>query len=241
MRRLIPLMAVMVGLVIGCQQPPAPPVQQVVETPVAKPETPAEYAQRLRLRAHEIAQGELSRLAAADLVYRSSSELHETLNLRTGVPMGLYMKIYRNFTGAEVMSIDQTSSLLAPVAVTIRYDYDLIGTTMHIMSDKTSKAKSQKDTDYSVVSRFFVTRRYLCDTDGFVVGDLPPLLSRAQYWPHGKQLSSQNRDMTALEAPDAGAAASASGAQSGRLLGPSFPTGNLPVVPKTPPPGAVDN
>lgn len=219
MGRVITLLALVSALLVGCQPPQSPtgPADAVTHS-----ETASEYADRLRKSADELAQRELSRIAAAELVYRGNAT-PQTHMLAIGGSVTLYMKIYRNFTGYEVLAVDQTNSLLNPISIEVRYDYDLVSTDLAQMEEE-----ANKELQYNAFDRFFVRRVYACDKDGRPVGDLPPLPPRAEYWPHKIRLTESNRDMTGQTAPTVDVPITP-------LVG-----GNLPTMPATPPPGAMD-
>ena len=238
MRRLIPVIAVVAGVLIGCQPQQTVPVEVVAPAP--EPETPAQYAERLRVSASELAQSELSRLAAAEFVYRGNA-MPQTHLLAMGGSATLFMKIYRNFTGFQVLAIDETNSMLNPISIEIRYDYDLVAT-----KPARTTAESLEDMEYRPIDEFYIRRLYACDSDGHTVEELPPFPPRAEYWAHKSRMAETDRDMTNQETPTEGLATSPfaggpqGGAPPGRAAGPSFPAGDLPVMPKTPPPGAMD-
>jgi hypothetical protein len=93
--------------------------------------------------------------------------------------------LYRQFRDFEVVDIARTESILHPVRYTIRYDFDVIGTTM------TDKAKTR---DLQLIRRasadwYFVkhtedsvTRTYDSDSGGRPMNPYTPILERLNYW-----------------------------------------------------------
>jgi hypothetical protein len=155
--------------------------------------------------------------------------------LAMGGSVTLYMKLYRNFTRYEVLAVDQTNSLLNPISIEIRYNYSLVGTAL-----AQSEAEANDDLAYSAIDEFHIRRVYACDKDGRLAEDLPPLPPRAEYWPHKSKLAAPDRDMTGQTAVTDTIPMSPFGGGGVMPGGPSFPGGDLPVMPKTPPPGAID-
>lgn len=162
------------------------------EEPVS-PETNAQYAKRMRVKARDLALEELARMSAADLVYRNQSELHTRESLMMNTRTGVYVKLYRDFKAYSIIDIYRSDSIMAPISFEIRYTYDIIGTTPRQMEDTDSEALSQRDSVYEDLGTYQLTRWYECDEDGNYLGNLPVLPSRPDFYTLGRQPSEGTR------------------------------------------------
>ena len=82
--------------------------------------TRADYADFLRGEAVKLAEAELARLSAIELVYRNKVYYHSFSIPQTWLKGGAYVKMYRQFTDYSVVNITHTTSLLHPVAFSRR-------------------------------------------------------------------------------------------------------------------------
>ncbi|MCH7959445.1 MAG: hypothetical protein IID08_04915 [Candidatus Hydrogenedentes bacterium] len=129
----------------------------------------------LLARAEELAQSEIARLAAEALVYRSNAELHETILPVIGSKVGVYVKMYREFTGYEVVDIVRSNSILYPVEIAIRFDFDVLATEVRSIGAPDAQVHAQADYRFRVFRQDSVRRRYRCDPEGNPVDILPEL------------------------------------------------------------------
>lgn len=129
----------------------------------------------LLARAEELAQSEISRLAAEALVYRSNAELHETVLPMIGSKVGVYVKMYREYTGYEVVDIVRSDSVLYPIEIAIRFDFDVLATEVRGMGEPDAQTHAQADYRFRVFRQDSVRRRYRCDPEGNPVDILPEL------------------------------------------------------------------
>ena len=126
-------------------------------------------------RAEELAQSEIARLAAEALVYRSLATLHETRLPVIGSKVGVYLKIYREFTGYEVVDLVRSNSVLYPIDIVIRFDFDVLTTEVRGMSEPDAQKHAQADYRFRVFRQDSITQRYHCDSEGNTVDALPKL------------------------------------------------------------------
>ena len=129
----------------------------------------------LLARAEKLAQSEIARLAAEALVYRSNAELHETRLPVIGSKVGVYVKMYREFTGYEVVDIVRSNSVLYPVEIAIRFDFDVLATEVRGSGEPDAQRHAQADYRFRVFRQDSVRRRYRCDLEGNPVDILPEL------------------------------------------------------------------
>lgn len=129
----------------------------------------------LQIRADELAQSEIARLAAEALLHRSRATLHETRLPVIGSKVGVYLKIYREFTGYEVVDIVRSNSVLYPIEMVIRFDFDVLATEVRGMSEPDAQVHAQADFRFRVFRQNSVTRRYRCDSQGNTADTLPEL------------------------------------------------------------------
>ena len=148
---------------------------------------PASYTKHLIDQATKLGEREIARMSAAELIYRNQSFLNESAIkgdvLAPG--FGMYLKIYRSFTGFKIKDIYRSESFLYPVAYDIEYDFDLLGTTPRVYSDPKSVELSAADTQFNLIGRYNLTRRYKVDAQGNYTGTLPELPPRANFSTRG--------------------------------------------------------
>lgn len=141
--------------------------------------------QALLEKAQKLAESELARLSAAEMIYRNKVYDHVYIDEDNGVRTDILMKYYRSFRAAEVVDVKRTDSLLFPVEFIIQYDYDLIGTGMEAGLPATMAKAAKKvknDTAFQVYSSESLTRQYRCDSAGDCDILDPDLLPRPNYW-----------------------------------------------------------
>jgi hypothetical protein len=168
---------------IGCDRPPASIGADSV-APVAGTTLVGDGVEILR-KAEALAQSELERMAAAEMIYRMRTYEHTLILLDEGeTKESVFLKYYRQFTGYEVLEVERTTSLLRPVRYTIRFDFDLIGTNAF-----DSKRKSVEPIRQAIQDRYFVkyssdslVRTYECDAAGDPTSTYSPVLERPNYY-----------------------------------------------------------
>lgn len=141
--------------------------------------------QVLAQKAEALAKADLAKMAAAEMVYRNHVFIHVfQLQAGTNVPTYLFMKLYRSFSGYEVVDIEKTSSVLRPIKFTIRYDADRIGTRDIKASKENQEALQQAERDKAFMARDkeSITRQYYCDAQGNVIEAPSPILPRPNFW-----------------------------------------------------------
>lgn len=141
-----------------------------------------EYTEHLMSKGHELAKRELGRMAAAEMMYRNKVELQEIDSGLYAPGTGVYLKIYRNFTGYEIEDIYRSESYLYPVAYQIRYTYDLLGTGPAHSSTPDAVKAAEAQNEFSVLGEYSLVRRYRADREGNYVGNLPDLPPRPNFY-----------------------------------------------------------
>ncbi len=137
----------------------------------------------LKAWAQELGESELRKLAAAEMIYRNAVFEH-LLEGDLSVSC-TYMKLYRQFREFEVVDIARSESILRPVRYTIRYDYDLLGTSTEHQSrvrDLSLAREAASDMYFSKITEDSLTRTYDSDGIGRPVNNYPPQLERPNYW-----------------------------------------------------------
>ena len=153
------------AVVCGCEPAPAgSSIQNGTGTHV-------EYGEALMQRALLLAEEEFARFAATELVYRNQTETQETILPIIGSRVGATIKMYREFTGYEIVDILRTNSMLYPIEIVVRYDYDVLTTKVRGLG--TPDAVSVTDADHEFDTRWkgSFTHRYKCDGDGTPLGE----------------------------------------------------------------------
>jgi hypothetical protein len=146
--------------------------------PIVGPERVAEFMEK----AHALAEEELAKFNEIERTYMGASRLYRIPHPAL-IQMGVYVKLYREFTSCEVEDILLTRSLRYPIAYRIRFDYEIYATyPRHVINDKQAKQKSLSDTEFSVLRDGQVRRRYKVDAQGNYKGDLPRLPKPEGYY-----------------------------------------------------------
>ena len=160
--------------------PAAVKIDQVVESS-------NEYAEPAVLieKANALGKSEIARLAAAEMIYRNKVYIHAfQLDGSSGQPIRLFMKLYRQFTGYEVVDIERSSSVLRPLKISIRFNYDRIGTRDVKGNTGDTELRSQVEADVAFITHDSesIVREYPCNAQGEVVKLPSPVLDRPNFW-----------------------------------------------------------
>lgn len=152
------------------------------------------YIDMLRAKAAALAESELARMAAVELIYRSRVQLYETEDPVFSNKIGVYMKLHRNFTGYRLIDIVRSESLMFPIVIEIQYDFDLLATKTHPMKAPNAKELAKGERDLRVLGHYSFLRLYRCGVDGNVVEGAGQFLPRPDLYAldklarHGPQL-----------------------------------------------------
>ena len=95
---------------------------------------------------------------------------------------GVYIKLYRNFTGYEVVDIYRSDSLIRPIAYAIRFYYKILATAPQHIDLPNAKELAEQDNTFSLLSKHNLTRYYACDVNGDYMGNLPDVPARPNYY-----------------------------------------------------------
>lgn len=149
--------------------------------------TRAEYADFLTQKAAELADAELARLSAIELMYRDKTYFHSYRMSQGNIFGAAYAKIYRQFTDSRLVDITRSESILHPLVLTIDFDYDILASELILSNIKDrQKAFAAHNLKTYTVSRSATTRRvYICDEKARPLDPLPPPLPRPNVWDEG--------------------------------------------------------
>ena len=136
------------------------------------------YIDMLKAKAAALAESELARMAAVELMYRSRVQLYESEDPVFLNKFGVYMKLHRNFKGYRLIDIVRSESLMFPIVFEIRYEFDLLGTKEHSMDARNAKELAKEERDLRVLGNYGFSRLYRCDAAGNVVGGAGQFLPR---------------------------------------------------------------
>ena len=151
--------------------------------------TRAEYPDYLKQKAAELADSELARLSAIELMYRDKTYFYSFHIPDTTISGAAYAKVYRQFTKSRLVDITSTDSIFHPVQITIDFQYDILGSDPVLSKTKDpQKAITAHNHKTYAFSRSATERRvYLCDEKGQPMDPFPPPLPRPNYWDEGKE------------------------------------------------------
>lgn len=153
--------------------------------------TRAQYADFLEQKARDLAESEMARLSADELAFRDKMYYYGLEIPDTIISHGAYAKMYRQFTGYELVDITYSDSLFHPILFTIDFKYDIL-VSEPVFVERESRADAQAaniNKNYRFHRSDKVRRTYACDEKGSPQEPLPPPLERPNYWDKGtKQL-----------------------------------------------------
>jgi len=175
MRSLIGLIGVgtMLWVVVGCNQ--------------GKPggNLPDEtYVRSLVNKAHEVARGQIERFAKIEAQYTGQVYFHQYINHPFNPDSGIYLKWYRQFTDYEILDIYTSDSVLRPIIMEIRFNYQYMHTPTHHTSERDEFRDidpirlAEAETEFSPDGIFSVIRRYQCDRYGNPLDKMDDALPR---------------------------------------------------------------
>lgn len=180
---------VLAALLQGCGRTGADHSAVLAETQVSSLELLPAYQKwdpvlvdQLKAKAKALAERELGRMAATEMLYRNVVESQTPAYDQLPSSLGAWVKIYRNFEGYEVKDIIRSDSYLSPIEYEIEYRYTIMS-TRPVMSLGAEGAQSAiKNSFFDPVADRTVVYTYKCDAWGNAVGDLPKLLDRVNYY-----------------------------------------------------------
>ncbi len=153
------------------------------------------FREMLQGKAQEIAERDLARIMATELLYRNVTEYFEPIHRGRQMSVPLWVKQYRHYRSYEIADIYRSDSYLYPIVYEIHYLYDYLHTQRReILQTPNAKQVAMKDQDFMVSGSGALIRRYRCDSDGNYIGDLPEIPPRPtfEFYPSGKRIREKN-------------------------------------------------
>ena len=195
-------------------------------------------------KAEQLAQREIARMSAAELLYRNTATAHRIINGDLGVNVGVHTKIYRAFHDYRITDIVRSDSYLNPVTYEITYVYDILATEPRSFSAPDAEKLARSDAQFKRIANHQITRRYPADDNGEFVGILPELLPRPDFYTRDAQLQESGGALSPTVTSTMGAPPVAPGGMTPGTaalavppgLQPNFATGELPGVRMIDPP-----
>lgn len=149
--------------------------------------TRAQYADYLEEKARDLAESEMARLSAIELAFRDKLYYYGFEMPATNISHGAYAKMYRQFTGYELLDISNSDSLFHPILFTIEFKYDIL-----VSEPVFVEREGRKDAQAANINKNYYFHRsdkalriYPCDEKGSPQLPLPPPLDRPNYWDTG--------------------------------------------------------
>jgi hypothetical protein len=153
------------------------------------------FREMLRSKAEDIAERDLARMMAAELLYRNVAEYFEPIHRGRQMSVPLWVKQYRHYRSYEIADIYRSDSYLYPIVYEIHYLYDYLHTARReILQTPNAKEVAMKDQDFRISQSGALIRRYRCDADGNYIGDLPEFPPRPtfEFYPTGRRIPERN-------------------------------------------------
>jgi hypothetical protein len=207
-----------------------------------------EFIEKIKKSGEQLAQSELARFNR--LESESKGKLRYETTDNPILPVGLYFKMYRDYTAAHVDEIRRSDSFLHPIVYDIRFDYRIMTTPQRQVAEKGSRQKAETDRDYAPVREDSLKLSYVCDGEGRLVQALPALMPRDSMFnaawnrnlPPGAPLVSPVKDPPPLEPAPTAPIRSMTPTAPPRAMPPGRPIGAMPPgmpMGATPPGGPV--
>ncbi|HOE67398.1 MAG TPA: hypothetical protein PLO62_12805 [Candidatus Hydrogenedentes bacterium] len=136
----------------------------------------------LKRQADTLARKEMAAINAAQEIYKTHAMHHNHKWHPLGLKMGMYIKMYREITGYEIVDIERSTSLLRPYTFTIRYDYNWMATPQRHSQSPDSAELAKKDTEFSIFKTNSFTYVYSIDADGKPLHAINGALPVRNYW-----------------------------------------------------------
>lgn len=159
-------------MIVGCSQ------MTTTRPENSSSESATEYGQRLEQKARTLAQAELARLNAIEMVYRNIPMQHSIITPGTSQRLFGWTKIYRRFSYAKVRDVIRSESLLAPIKYKIEYGYEVFATDYRKEIDGPALEQTLTDNRYRILRTNVLHVDYACDESGNPKGDIQEYLPR---------------------------------------------------------------
>lgn len=157
-------------LIIGCAQPGSNDASNSTD------------ADELLAKAEALAQGELMRLNAIEMVYRNIPEVHRYSSPATLTPESGWVKVYRRISSFEVKDVRRTDSVLHPVVYEVDFKYDVFGTLYRNNRISNALELCENDSQFKFQYGDVFEHTYFCDADGELVGETSLILPRPTFF-----------------------------------------------------------
>jgi len=173
---------------VGCTPSGSVDSSDSLKTPTYMSNT-NEFNDLLLGKAHKLAERELGRIMAAELLYRNVPEFFAPMHIGRQTTIPLWVKQYRHFQSYEIQDIYRSDSYLYPIVYEIHYIYDYLSTSIRdITIEKNAKELALNDNSFASKHPYLfindsgrLVRRYRCNANGDYIEDLPELPPRSKY------------------------------------------------------------
>ncbi|PCJ56197.1 MAG: hypothetical protein COA73_12620 [Candidatus Hydrogenedentota bacterium] len=182
MRALNLILFLVLGIgIVGCNSQKTDDASATGGVPASLFNT-TDFREMLLGKANDLAERELARIMAAELLYRNVPEYFEPYHIGRQQIIPVWVKQYRHFQSYEIADIYRSDSYLYPMVYEIHYIYDYMHTPPRSMSgEKNPKETATNDKDFKISNSSYLIRRYRCDANGDYIGDLPEFAPRPKY------------------------------------------------------------
>lgn len=166
----ISIIALGLVLIIGCARPGTNDTSDSTDS------------DELIAKAEALAQSELMRLNAIEMVYRNIPEVHRYSSPATLTPESGWVKVYRRISSFEVNDVRRTDSVLHPVIYEVDYKYDVFGTLYRNNRIINALELSRSDSQFAIRYSGVIKHTYQCDTNGDLVKNTGLILTRPNFF-----------------------------------------------------------
>jgi len=129
--------------------------------------TRAAYASFLQEQATLIAESEMARLSAIEMIYRNKTYRYTFESNMVDLSPKIYTKLYRQFTGFEVVDITLADSVIRPVEIDIAFQFEVVTSKIVGESDDPESVKIAKNNyDFRPLASDSAQLTYVCDENG---------------------------------------------------------------------------
>ena len=132
-------------------------------------------------RINRLAESELARMNAAELMYRDTVYRHTFRTADTGEVYDVYAKVYRHYSGYKLLDLHRSRSRGNELSFRIRFDSEVLTSEARFARDSGSLEAAQGDSAFDMLGGDAVVQAYPFGRSRFIPGYLPPTPERPAY------------------------------------------------------------
>lgn len=132
-------------------------------------------------RINRLAESELARMNTAELMYRDTVYRHTFRTADTGDEYEVYAKVYRRYSGFELLDLKRSESQSKELSFRIRFNSEILTSEARYARDAGSLEGTRRDSAFDMLGGDAIVQTYPMDRGHFRSGYLPPAPERPAY------------------------------------------------------------